>query len=66
LRDQNLITHGTPARNFRVTLVALGILMLIGGLIYHVQFMVHLREERKAMAADGLIHAQSGFPFRSR
>lgn len=62
LRDQNMITHGAPARNFEVTLVALGILMLVGGLIYHVQFMVHLREERKAMATDGLIHAQSSFP----
>ncbi|WP_441229630.1 YidH family protein [Tardiphaga sp. 215_C5_N2_1] len=62
LRDQNVITHGAPARNFGVTLVALGILMLIGGLIYHLQFMVQLREERKMMAADGLIHAQSGFP----
>jgi putative membrane protein len=62
LRDQNLVTHGAPARNFGVTLVALGILMLVGGLIYHVQFMVRLREERKAMAEDGLIHAQSSFP----
>ncbi|MGM4967828.1 YidH family protein [Tardiphaga sp. 1201_B9_N1_1] len=62
LRDQNVITHGAPARNFGVTLVALGILMLIGGLIYHLQFMVQLREERKMMAADGLIHAQSDFP----
>ncbi|MGM5024531.1 YidH family protein [Tardiphaga sp. 862_B3_N4_1] len=62
LRDQNVITHGAPARNFGVTLVALGILMLIGGLIYHLQFMVQLREERKTMAADGLIHAQSSFP----
>ena len=62
LRDQNIITHGAPAKNFGLTLVALGILMLIGGLIYHLQFMVQLREERKAMASDGLIHAQSSFP----
>ena len=62
LRDHNVIAHAGAARNFGVTLVALGILMLVGGLIYHVQFMVHLRQERKAMAADGLIHAQSSFP----
>lgn len=62
LRDQAVLTHAASARNFGVTLVALGILMLIGGIIYHLQFMVHLREERKAMAADGLIHAQSQFP----
>lgn len=62
LRDQAVLTHAASARNFGVTLVALGIFMLIGGIIYHLQFMVHLREERKAMAADGLIHAQSQFP----
>jgi putative membrane protein len=62
LRDQNIVTHGAPARNFGVTLVALGILMLLGGIGYHLQFMGHLRAERKAMAADGLIHAQSSFP----
>lgn len=62
LRDHNVIAHSGAARNFGVTLVALGILMLVGGLIYHIQFMAHLREERKAMAEDGLIHAQSSFP----
>ena len=62
LRDQNVVTHGAPARNFGVTLVALGILMLVGGIVYHIQFMLHLREERATLAADGLVHAQSKFP----
>jgi len=51
-----------PARNFGITLVALGIGMLVIGIIYHVRFMLGLRDERKAMAAQGLIHAQSAFP----
>ena len=38
-------------RNFGVTLVLLGILMLIGGIIYHVQFM--LRPARAAQGDDG-------------
>ena len=63
LRDQSVITHGAPARNFGVTLVLLGILMLIGGIIYHVQFMMHLREQRTEMIADGLVHGQSKFPL---
>lgn len=62
LRDQNVLTHAASARNFGVTLVALGILMLIVGIIYHLQFMVGLREERKAMTAAGLIHGESKFP----
>jgi putative membrane protein len=62
LRDQNIITHAGAARNFGVALVSVGILMLIGGIIYHIQFMVGLRNERKMLADDGLIHAQSIFP----
>lgn len=62
LRDQSVITHASAARNFGVTLVGLGIIMLIGGIIYHLQFMVHLREQRAAMMADGLVHGESRFP----
>jgi putative membrane protein len=42
--------------------VALGIAMLTIGIIYHVQFMVGLRDERKAMTAAGLVHGESKFP----
>lgn len=62
MRDHNIIAHAGAARNFGVALVGLGIVMLVGGIIYHLQFMLGLRAERKAMTADGLIHAQSGFP----
>lgn len=62
LRDQNVITHAGSARNFGITLVGLGIIMLIGGIIYHLQFMLHLREQRLAMMADGLVHGESKFP----
>lgn len=62
LRDHSVITHAESARNFGVTLVALGILMLIGGIIYHVQFMTHLREQRDEMIGEGLVHGQSQFP----
>lgn len=62
MRDQSVLTEVAPARNFGVTLVGLGILMLIGGIIYHLQFMLDLRDERKAMTAGGLIHGESKFP----
>jgi putative membrane protein len=62
LRDAGTLTHAASARNFGISLVALGILMLIGGIIYHLQFMYGLREERKAMTAAGLIHGESRFP----
>lgn len=51
-----------PARHFGIALVSLGILMLVLGIIYHVQFMVDLREQRKKMVAEGLVHGESHFP----
>jgi putative membrane protein len=62
LRDQAVLTGAEPARNFGITLVALGIGMLALGIGYHVQFMYGLRKERKAMTDAGLVHGESSFP----
>ncbi|MGE3876006.1 MAG: YidH family protein [Parvibaculaceae bacterium] len=62
LRDQSLLTGAAPARNFGMALVSLGIAMLVIGIVYHVQFMLGLREERNSMKAAGLVHAESRFP----
>jgi putative membrane protein len=63
LQEGNVLESGThAARNFGIALVALGIAMLVLGIIYHVQFMLGLREVREQMTADGLIHGQSRFP----
>ena len=62
LRDQDVITKAQAPRNFGLTLVGLGILMLILGIAYHVQFMLGLRHLRESMRAEGLIHGESTFP----
>ncbi|MEX2166193.1 MAG: DUF202 domain-containing protein [Methyloceanibacter sp.] len=62
LRDQAVITHDAAASNFGITLVLLGIAMLILGIIYQLQFMHGLRQERDQMMKEGLIHGQSVFP----
>jgi putative membrane protein len=62
LRDAGTLAHAAAPRNFGVTLVLLGILMLVVGIIYHILFMAGLRHERKAMRDAGLIHAESGYP----
>ncbi len=62
LRDAGTLAHAAAPRNFGIALVCLGIAMLVLGIVYHTQFMVGLRRERHAMAAEGLIHAESGFP----
>jgi uncharacterized membrane protein YidH (DUF202 family) len=62
LRDTGTLTHAAAPRNFGITLVALGIVMLVIGIVYHVQFMLGLRTERDAMRAAGLIHGESHYP----
>jgi putative membrane protein len=62
MKQAGTLAHAAAPRNFGITLVLLGILMLIGGIIYHLQFMLGLRHEREAMTASGLIHGQSHFP----
>jgi putative membrane protein len=62
LRDAGTLAHAAAPRNFGVTLVALGIAMLVIGIVYHLQFMMGLRHEREEMRQAGLIHAQSKFP----
>jgi putative membrane protein len=63
LRDTTLFTARADApRNFGLTLVAVGIGMLVLGIGYHAHFMLEVRRRRAEMAAEGLIHGQSGFP----
>ena len=64
LREANLLpADSTTARTFGLSVVVLGIFLLVIGVLYHVQFMVHLRVTRDEMHDAGLIHAQSGFPI---
>ncbi|MFZ1103081.1 MAG: DUF202 domain-containing protein [Hyphomicrobiaceae bacterium] len=62
LREAGTLSSAHAARNFGVTLVALGIGMLVIGIIYHIQFMLGLRHERHRMTQDGLIHGESRYP----
>jgi putative membrane protein len=62
LREAGTLAHAAAPRNFGVTLVLLGIVMLVIGIVYHLQFMLGLRHERNAMRAEGLIHGESRFP----
>jgi inner membrane protein YidH len=63
LREQDVITKAAAPRHFGVALVALGVLMLILGIAYHIQFMLGLRRLRESMREDGLIHGETVFPM---
>jgi putative membrane protein len=60
--ESKMLTNVVAARRFGVALVALGIAMLLLGILYHVQFMKELRDERHRLKAEGLIHAETRFP----
>src|SRR5271167_742685 len=56
LNDQSILKGAAPARNFGIALVLLGVAMLVIGIIYHIRFMLGLRDERIALVAEGLVH----------
>jgi putative membrane protein len=62
LKEAGTLTHAGAPRNFGLALVLLGVVILILGIIYHVQFMLGLRHVRHEMTEDGLIHGESRFP----
>ncbi len=63
LAQQNVLTGNPDAgRNFGRALVYLGVVMLVVGIGYHMQFMWGLRQEREQLRMEGSIHAQSHFP----
>ena len=62
LREQEVITRAAAPRHFGVALVALGIVMLVLGIGYHVQFMLGLRRLRESMRQEGLIYGETVFP----
>lgn len=50
-------------RNFGVSLVALGLVLLTLGIVYHLRYMKQLRSERDLMIREGLIHGESHYPI---
>jgi putative membrane protein len=63
LRTSKILPQESHApRNFGVALVALGIFMLVLGIVYHLHYMRTLRHERLAMTREGLIHGETPYP----
>lgn len=62
LRTNHVFDSGEAPRNFGMSLLILGIVMLIVGIIYHLQLMLALRAERRRMVQDALLHGESPFP----
>jgi len=63
LHESTVIKSAGASRDFGAGLVGIGILLLAGGIAYHVLYMVQLRQERAHLAQEQLIHAESAYPF---
>ena len=61
--EAQILKSSNAALHFGLALVLLGVAMLVVGIGYHLSFMYGLRKERAQLKADGLIHAESQFPF---
>jgi len=62
LQGENVLHASRAPRNFSLTLVWLGVAMVGVGILFHIQFMLGLRRERRDMKREGLIHGESRFP----
>lgn len=63
LRDAGVIQHAAAPRNFGLTLITIGVLLLIGGIINHLRFGLELRATRSDMKEAGLIYGDTRFPI---
>ena len=63
LQEAGVLHQAKTPRNFGLTLVVLGTLLLLGGIINHIRFAMELRHTRSTMTTAGLIHGQSAYPI---
>jgi uncharacterized membrane protein YidH (DUF202 family) len=62
LHEAGVLHRAQAPRNFGLTLIVLGTLLLLGGILNHIRFAMELRHTRSAMTVASLIHGQSRYP----
>lgn len=62
LFEAGVLRRAAAPRNFGLTLIVLGVVLLGGGIFNHVRFALELRHTRATMRDGGLIHGQSAYP----
>lgn len=63
LSDADMIAASHAPGNFGLSLIVLGLLILTGGIVRHIQFANELRERRKDLMAQSLVHGDTRYPF---
>jgi putative membrane protein len=62
LRESGALVHAGAPRNFGLALVMLGIVTLVAGIVYHLQFTRGLRVARDEPRGSGLARSDSRYP----
>ena len=62
LRTGHVIDSGEAPRTFGMSLIVLGVAMMVLGIVYHLQFMLALRGERRRMVQEEMLYGESPFP----
>ena len=62
LQGEGVLRREHAPRNFGLALLTLGVAILVAGICFHIAFMRELRNERMALAKEGLIRARTHFP----
>ncbi|MCJ8158084.1 YidH family protein [Sphingomonas sp. LaA6.9] len=62
LHEADVIVAGAAPRNFGLSLILLGIVILVGGIWRHVQFAREMRQHRELMIGQGLITGKRSYP----
>lgn len=62
LHLSGVMTPAAAPRNFGLTLITVGVLLLIDGIVNHARFGQELRDMRTEMRMAGLIHGETAFP----
>lgn len=57
-----MIDNSQSSRNFGLTLIVLGVLLLTGGIVRHVQFALQMRHQRHELMTQELVHGESSYP----
>jgi putative membrane protein len=63
LHENGVIKSAAAPSTFGSALVMIGILLLVGGIGYHVLYMSQLRQQRTNLAEQQLIHAETVYPY---
>ncbi len=63
LTDASILSDSRAPGNFGLSLIVLGMVILLGGIVRHIQFANELRARREELIARSLVHGEARYPL---